>query len=559
MMNNTKKFLIGSACLATLVITTAAVGVQDFKAGKGMELFYNVLRVVNLNYVDKVDNDKLLRKATDEMLNTLDPYTVFLDEKDMIQFKIATTGKYGGVGSLVKAPVNGGYASISSIYEGLPMHRAGVTPGDSIIAIDGISMKGLPIQEITDKMKGTPNTMVEMEMKKLRTGEIIKYSIKREAIRISPVDYYGFVNDSIGFISFNTFSSEGSKDVQNALVEMKKGGKLKGLIIDLRGNGGGLVNEAVNIVSLFVPKGSEVVSMRGRDKKDDKVYYTTSNPVDLDLPLAILIDRRSASASEIVSGALQDMDRAYIIGERSFGKGLVQSPRPVGYDSYVKITTAKYYTPSGRCIQALDYSHRKDDGSVGHIPDSLISEFKSKGGRILYDGGGIMPDSLLSADYLSLFTASIYARGYLEDIATNYYKKHTSIKSVPDFKITNKEYSEISNYLAGKEIEFKSKSEELVGQLRKSAERERNLNLIKDELDAMEKKLKLRDNTKYLKEHKNEIIDMLETEIVSKYFYVAGKIEKMIMKDKQVKAAASILADKMHYNEVLKNKSPRKN
>ena len=558
-MNNTKKILAGFVCLAMIVITTAAIGDQDFKAGKGIELFYNVLRVVNLDYVDKVDNDKLLRKATDEMLNTLDPYTVFLDEKDMVEFKILTTGKYGGVGSLVKPPKNGGYASISTIYEGLPMHRAGVTPGDSIIAIDGVSVKGLPIGQITDKMKGTPNTIVKMKMKKLRTGEVITYSINRENIRLSPVDYYGFVNDSIGFISFNTFSSDGAKDVRNAVLDMKKGGKLKGLIIDLRENGGGLVNEAVDIVSLFVPKGSEVVSMRGRDRKDDKAYHTRTNPIDVDLPLAILINGRSASASEIVSGALQDMDRAYIIGERSFGKGLVQAPRPVGYESYVKVTIAKYYTPSGRCIQALDYAHRKDDGSVGHIPDSLISEFKSKGGRTLYDGGGIMPDSLLKAEYISLFAASVYARGYIEDIATNYYKEHKTIKPVREFKITDKEYAEISKYLANKEIEFKSNSEGLVEKLRENAVRERNLNLIKDELDSIEKKLKLRDNAKYLKEHKEEIINMLETEILSKYYYESGKVEKIVSNDKQVEIAASILSDTKHYKEVLKNKSPRKN
>lgn len=560
MLKKTKKIVICSlSAVVLLFITTAAVNTEDFKAGKGMEMFFNVLRTINLEYVDAVDNDKLLRKATDEMLSTLDPYTVFLDEKDMEQFKVMTTGKYGGVGSLVKAPKNGGYASISTIYENFPMHVAGVTPGDSIVAIDDVSMKGLPIAEITDKMKGTPGTIVNMKMKKLRTGEIITYPVKREVVRISPVDYYGFVNDSIGFISFNTFSTDGAKDIKRAIEEMQKSGKLKGLILDLRENGGGLVSEAVDIVGLFVPKGSEVVSMRGRNEKDNKKYYTTTNPIDTKLPLAVLINSRSASASEIVSGALQDFDRAYIIGERSFGKGLVQAPRPVGYSAFVKVTIAKYYTPSGRCIQALDYSHRKEDGGVAHIPDSLISEFKSSGGRILYDGGGIMPDSVVAPEYLSLFTASVIARGYIEDFATDYYRRNVKVAPVRSFKITEKDYLDFSNYVGNKEVEFKSKGEEIVAELRKNAEKERNLDLIKEDIDAIEKKLKSRDNAKSLKENKKELMEIIESEIISKYYFNTGRTEKMVTKDKQVKLAASILNNRELYNNTLKYKSPKKN
>lgn len=559
MQKRVKTFLISAACVATIAITTASITQEDFKAGKSMEIFFNVLRIVNMEYVDKVDNDKLLRKATDEMLSTLDPYTVYLDEKDMAQFKIATTGKYGGVGSLVKAPKNDGYASISTIYKGFPMHTAGVTPGDSIIAIDGVSMKGKPIAEITDNMKGTPGTIVKMKMKKLRTGEIVEYPVKREVVRISPVDYYGFVSDSVGYISFNTFSSDGAKDVKNAILEMKKSGKLKSLILDLRENGGGLVSEAVDIVGLFVPFGTEVVSMRGRDKRADKTYRTTNSPVDTNMPVAVLINRRSASASEIVAGALQDRDRAFILGERSFGKGLVQSPRPVGYESFVKVTIAKYYTPSGRCIQALDYSNRKDDGSVGHVPDSLISEFKSTGGRILYDGGGIMPDSVLTSDYLSLFTASVIARGYVEDYATDYYRRNVKIAPVREFKLTEKDYQDFCKYLEDKEIEFKSKSEEIVSDLRKNAERERNLDQIKAEIDAIEKKLKTHDKAKSLKDYKKELIEVLEPEILSKYYFTTGRTEKMMVGDEQVKVAANILKDSKHYYDVLKNRSPKKN
>lgn len=554
----TKTLLIIS-CFVVGLLSMAAIGSDDFKAGKSMEIFYNVLRTVNLEYVDKVDNDKLLRKATDEMLTTLDPYTVYLDEKDMAQFKIATTGKYGGVGSLVKASKNGEYPSISTIYEGFPMHIAGVTPGDSIVSVDGVSTKGLSIGEVTDKMKGIPGTIVNMQMKKLRTNEIITYPVKREVVRISPIDYYGFVSDSVGYIYFNTFSTGGSKDVKRAVEDMKKGGKLKSLILDLRENGGGLVNEAVEIVSLFVPRGSEVVSMRGRDPREDRSYKTLSNPIDTSLKLAVLINRRSASASEIVAGALQDMDRAYIIGERSFGKGLVQAPRPVGYESFVKITIAKYYTPSGRCIQALDYSNRSEEGSVGHVPDSLISEFKSKGGRILYDGGGIMPDSVIVPDFLSLFSASVIARGYIEDFATDFYRRNIKVASVRDFKLTDKDYQDFCKMLADKEIEFESKNERLVDEIRKNAERERNLSMIKDELDAIERKLTTHDKAKSLKDHKEELIAILEPEIMSKYYFNTGRTEKMMLSDKQVKAAINVLKDSKHYKEVITTKSPRKN
>lgn len=558
-MNGIKKVLILGVGVTTLVLVTAFSQTSDFKAGKGMDIFYNVLKVLNLEYVDNVDNDKLLRKATDEMLSILDPYTVFLDEKDMVQFKIATTGKYGGVGSLVKPPKDGGYASISMLYENFPMHKAGVTPGDSIVAIDGIDVKGLPVQEITEKMKGEPGAIVNMKMKKLRTGEIITYPVKREVVAISPVDYYGFVSKGVGFISFNTFSAGGAKDVTKAFMEMKKTGKLESLILDLRNNGGGLVSEAVEIMSLFVPKGSDVVSMKGKDKKGNKVYKTRTNPIDLDIPIVVIINSRSASASEIVAGALQDYDRAYIVGERSFGKGLVQVPRPVGYDSYVKLTVAKYYTPSGRCIQSLDYSHRKDDGSVGHIPDSLITEFKSKGGRSVYDGGGIMPDSILKPDYLSLFSASVLARGYVEDFATEYYRKNKTIAPVREFTLSDKDFKKFGDYILDKEIHFESGSEKIVMQLRENAKKERNLDLIKKELDIIEKNLKVRDNAKSLKENKEEIINIIEPEIISKYYFNSGRVEKAIMQDNQIKRSISILSDIKGYKDVLKNRSPKKN
>lgn len=547
------------ALIAIAFFATGSIVGGDFKAGKEMEIFFNILKTINLEYVDTIDNQKIVRKATDAMLATLDPYTVYLDEKDMEDFTLSTTGKYAGVGSLVKPSVNGGYASISTIYEGFPMHKAGVTPGDSIVAIDGEDMKGLASSIITGKMKGTAGTVVNMTMKKLRTGEIITYPVTREVIRISPIDYYGFINDSIGYISYNNFSSDSAKEVENAIKEMKATGNLKGLILDLRSNGGGFVTEAVKIVGMFVPKGSTVVSMKGRYGEDDQVYRTHTNPIDTELPITVLINNSSASASEIVAGALQDMDRAYIIGQRSFGKGLVQTTRPVGYDTYAKLTIAKYYTPSGRCIQALDYTHRNDDGSVSHVPDSLISEFKSVGGRILYDGGGIMPDSVTEPEYISLFTASVVHRNFIEDFATSYYEKNKKIASPREFKISDKDYKDFVNYVKDKKIEFKSKSEAIIEDLEKSAEKDKHLEEITEEIESIKKKLTARDNIKSLEENQEEISKIIESEIVSKFYFPSGRMENVAINDELIYTAIDILNDKEHYNYVIKNKSPRKN
>ncbi len=554
----TKRVLLLATCLVA-VVSVAFISGGDFKAGRAIDIFYNVLRTINLQYVDSVDNDKLIRKATEAMLAELDPYTIYLDEEDMADFRVMTTGKYGGVGSLVKPSRVGGYPTISNIYSGFPMNKAGVTPGDTIISIDGTDVKGLPVSKVTDLMKGTPGTTVEMTMKKLRGNEMITYPVKREIIRISPIEYSGFINDSIGYISLSTFSTDCSKEVKKALEELEATGNLKSLILDLRGNGGGLVSEAVNIVGLFVPKGSVVVSMRGKDGKNSKVYKTTSNPIASNLPIAVMMSSSSASASEIVAGALQDMDRGYIVGERSFGKGLVQSPESVGYGSYVKVTIAKYYTPSGRCIQALDYTHRNEDGSVKHIPDSLISEFKSVGGRTLYDGGGIMPDSVLNSDFLSIFTASVMARGYIDDYATIYYRNHNSIADVRDFKFTDREYADFAKFLEGKEIEFESKSEKMVSDLREAAAKERNLDLIKDELDIIEKRLKQRDLAKSLADNKKDLMFLLELDIIAKYYFNGGRSERLANNDPQVKEAVNILSNSKEYNYVIKHKSPRKN
>ncbi|MBE9488545.1 MAG: S41 family peptidase [Bacteroidetes bacterium] len=526
---------------------------RDFETGKNLEIFFNTYKGINTMYVDSLNNNLIVRKAIDAMLKELDPYTVYFDEKEMKDFTFATTGKYGGVGALIRKKDVDNYGIVESTYKGFPMDKAGVIGGDTIIAIDGIDVKKAKVGDLSSKMKGKSNSIVKMRIKSLLTGKIKNHNIKREIIKISPIDYSGFINDSIGYISFNTFSKDGAEYFKKALLEMKETGNLKGLVLDLRNNGGGIIDEAVNIVGCFVPKGTKVVDMKGRSKKNTKTYSTHSNPIDLELPLAVLINSSSASASEIVTGTLQDRDRAVIIGGRSFGKGLVQGTQNVGFGSIVKVTIAKYYIPSGRCIQALDYSHRNEDGSVGKVPDSLVTKFKTLNGRTVYDGGGITPDIKIESKYMSIFVASIYARGYFDDFSINYFKKYRTAPAI-DFSLSEKEYQNFCSFIMDKDIEFSSKSESNLEKLIESSKKEKIYDKIKNSIDSIEVIIKHKDREKSLKENKKEIISMIESSIVGRYYYQAGKVEKMIKKDTVNNKAIEILSNNKKYNSILTTK-----
>lgn len=531
---------------------------QHFDIGKNLEIFFNLYKNINLLYVDTVNADKLMKEATVSMLSTLDPYTIYLSEDDMEEFKLTTTGKYGGVGSLISKPDSARYASIAGPYKGFPIDRAGIVIGDSIVAIDGRDLRTATAQEVSDLMKGDPGSSFRITIKKLRSGELETHTLKRETIKISPVLYSGILPGGIGYIAFTTFSKEGAAEVAAILQRMKKREKLNGLILDLRNNGGGIIDEAVDIVGLFTPTGTEVVQLKGRDKANNKTYRTVNHPADTLLPLAVLINNGSASASEIVAGALQDLDRAVIVGKRSFGKGLVQATYPVGFGSFVKMTTAKYYVPSGRCIQAVDYSHRNEDGSVGYVPDSLINRFTTKRGRIVYDGGGVMPDTVLNEDKLSLFTLSVYARRYIDDYATLYYKEHLEVPQIASFKLSDEEFDRFADYLKDKPIEFTSVSETNLDKLKQSAKREGTYDKIKTELEQIEEVLKERDKAESLRENREELRKLLAEEIISRYHYDTGQAEFSIKGDRIVETAAAILLDKPLYEEILTSRNTRK-
>ncbi|MBP6428403.1 MAG: S41 family peptidase, partial [Bacteroidia bacterium] len=391
-----KKFL-KTQKLKIVIILTAIASITSysfvdnyFEVSKNLDIFSSLYREVNMYYVDSVDPGKIMKKGIDEMLSSLDPYTNYIPESNIEDYRFMTTGQYGGIGAVIRP--KGDYVIVSDPYEGFPADKAGLRAGDVILEIDGKTTKNKKTDEISRALKGSPKTEVKLLIKREGEEKPFEKILVREEIKVKPVPYYGMLDNKIGYIKLNSFTENCAKDVAEALKELKLKNNLSGLVLDLRGNPGGLLHEAVNTSNIFIPRGQEIVSTKGRYKDADRPYKAVNEAIDTELPLAVLVNSGSASASEIVSGSLQDLDRAVVIGQRTFGKGLVQTTRPLSYNSQLKITTSKYYIPSGRCIQALDYTHRNEDGSVGKIPDSLVSEFKTKAGRKVYDGGGIKPD-----------------------------------------------------------------------------------------------------------------------------------------------------------------------
>src|SRR5450759_3831603 len=414
---------------------------RDFRIAKNLDIFFSLFRELNTFYVDEIDPDKVIKSGIDNMLKTLDPYTVYFPETEADEFSIMISGKYGGIGSLVRT--SGDYVTISEVYKGFPADKAGIKAGDLLKKVDGISLKGLTTDKVSEKLKGNPGTEINLTIE--RNGKETDYQLKREKIIMKSVPYYGMIDSKTGYIRFTTFTQNCIEEVKTA-VNALKDNNVQQIILDLRGNPGGLLTEAVEIVNLFVAEGNEVVSTKGKVKQFDEDYKTTKQPIDEKIPLAIIINRASASASEIVAGAIQDLDRGVIVGQRSYGKGLVQITRPLSYNTQLKVTTAKYYIPSGRCIQARDFSHPNEDGSVGIIPDTLITEFKTKHGRTVKDGGGITPDIEILPDPLSQISSELYVRNYIFDFATNYYWAHLDIKSFEQFKFTDQDYADFKTF-----------------------------------------------------------------------------------------------------------------
>ena len=523
-----------------------------FEVSKHLDIFATLYRELNIYYVDETNPGKLMETGINAMLETLDPYTNYISESDIEDYRFMTTGQYGGIGALITQ--KGDNVVIADPYEGFPAHKAGLMAGDIILEIDGRSAVGKKTEEVSKILKGSPNTTIKLLIK--REGEVktMEKVLTREEIKINSVPYSGMIANDIGYIRLSSFTESAGKEVRDAFVDLKtKNPSLTGVVLDLRGNPGGLLTEAVNISNIFVDKGQEIVSTKGKIKEWDKSYKALNPAIDKDIPVIVLVNSGSASASEIVSGALQDLDRGVVIGQRTFGKGLVQTTRPLSYNSQLKLTTAKYYTPSGRCIQTIDYSHRNEDGSVGSIPDSLIKEFKTKGGRLVYDGGGVIPDYKVEPKKYSNIAASLMSKQLIFDFATKYRLKNSTINSAKDFKLTETDFNDFVSYISDKEYDYQTKSEKALNDLKEFAEEEKYFSEFQAEFEQLKNKM-MHDKQKDLMKHKSEIIQLLEEEIASRYFYQRGRIEASFDGDIELTTAIDVIKDKKLYNSVLEGK-----
>ena len=504
--------------LAAVAVTGLFAAKNDFGLGRNMEILINMMRELSTGYVDEVDPDRLMADAAAGMVRRLDPYTVYLPEEEMQQFDQLSTGKYGGVGSLIRQ--KGDYVIFAQPYEGSPADRAGIRIGDRIVAIDGESAKGWTNAQVSDRLKGDPNTTVKVTVRHLLTDKEETLTLKRERIAIPGVPYAGWLEPGIGYIQHSDFTEGCYDEMRNAIERLRSEGELKGLILDYRNNGGGILQEAVKIVGLFVPKGTEVIRTRGR--AGEQIYRTQQEPLLPDTPLAVLINGNTASSAEIVAGALQDLDRAVLLGQKSFGKGLVQATRPLGYNAYLKLTTGKYYIPSGRCIQAIDYSaHDEETGT--EVADSLVREFRTAGGRKVYDGGGITPDRKLEPRYVSRFAVTLYSLGFIEDFVDEYMKRRAADTiDVRNFTITDADYADFLRFMAEKEVPYESASRRMLKAMKEAAKAD-NFTRLQERIDEMEAELK-DDKETNLETYRDEIVETINSDIVLRHAYMAGMI-----------------------------------
>ncbi|MDX2174652.1 MAG: S41 family peptidase [Bacteroidota bacterium] len=538
-IHHPKKYISLIVIVVAIFIGTAYTP-DYFEISKNLDIFNSVYRELNISYVDDTKPGQLMKTGIDAMLNSLDPYTVYYTENDIEDYKFLSTGEYGGIGTAVLDIDN--KIIIADPYEGFSAFKAGLRGGDQIIGVDNYNVEGKKSDEISNLLKGQAGTPIKLKVLKAGQKTPVDVLLNREEIKTKAVPYFGILpNNETGYIKLTQFTDNCSAEVKEALLNLKGKG-CKNIILDLRGNLGGLLHEAQNIVNFFIEKGQEIVSTKGKVPDWDKTYLAVNNPIDTQIPLVVLVDENSASASEIVSGALQDLDRALIIGKRTFGKGLVQQTRDLVYNAKVKITVAKYYIPSGRCVQALDYSSRDEEGRVEKVPDSLITAFKTKNGRIVYDGAGIMPDIKTTDTDFSMALGSLISKYYIFNYATDYYLKHPQVSSVKDFGLTDAEYNEFINYLSGKNYNYKTRSELELEDFKKNAITEKYYNDIKNELDALLAKMNTNKKEDLIK-HKSEIKKYLEEEIISRYHYQKGRIEFSLKHDNDIVEAERLLAD----------------
>ncbi len=524
-----------------------------FEISKNLDIMTTMLRELDLHYVDTIKPGELMKTGIDAMLESLDPYTDYIPESEIEDFRFMTTGEYGGIGALIQKDST--KIEVAEPYEGSPAAKAGLKAGDQIISVDGIALAGKSTDDVGKLLKGQPGTQLKMMVLSPGSTAPVEKVLTREAIRVSNVPYYGKVADNIGYIRLSEFTEDAGKNVRNALVELKKNENLKGVILDLRGNPGGLLNEAIDVVNVFEPKNQLVVNTRGRMKEWNHMDLTTLDPVDISIHVVVLVNSGSASASEIVCGTIQDLDRGIVIGTRTYGKGLVQLTRPLSYDAQLKFTIAKYYIPSGRCIQVLDYTHRNADGSVSKVPDSLKSAFRTKHGRVVYDGGGVEPDIKMDPHKYSAIAINLQTQYLIFNYATIYVQKHPALTEASAFSLTDAEYNDFVQYVRSRNFKYITKTDQLLKQLKESTQTE---NYYDDLKDAYAKIADDVDEAKKndLIKNKDEIKVFLEEEIASRFFYDQGRIQVGLKNDKETEKGIAILNDAIRYDSIIKTIAP---
>ena len=553
-MKRSKKIVVIVCIMAVAFVPIAFTNSSYFEITKNLDIFTTLYKELNTYYVDTLNPEKLMHAGINQMLDGLDPYTDFIPESELDDYRTQTTGQYGGIGAVIGT--RGDYVIVSEPYEGFPADKAGLRAGDQIMSIDGKDAKNYKTDQVSAMLKGKPNTEVVVKIRRKVKGdkdEDFTVKMVREEIKIKNVPYFGMLNDHIGYIRLGGFTERAGAEVKNALESLETNNHIKGVVFDLRGNPGGLLNEAINVANVFVDKSLQIVSTKGKIEEWNKAFFTLNEPVDLKIPMVVLADGGSASAAEIVSGSLQDLDRAVIIGQRTFGKGLVQSTRSLPYNAKLKITTAKYYIPSGRCIQALNYAERNSDGNAVRTPDSLKVAFKTKNGRKVMDGGGIDPDISIEPEKYARITISLITKNLISDYATDYRMDHDKISSPATFALTDAEYTDFVNWVSKKDYDYITRSEKLLDEFKTAAEKEKYYDVVKDDYDAM-KKTMMHDKANDLIKEKTQIKSILEEEIAARYYLNPGRIQSSFKNDIEIKKALEVLDDDKKIKEILAKK-----
>lgn len=541
--------LTGVAAAGLSLFSFTDPGERFFEIAKNLDIFATLFKELNSYYVDDINPNKAMRTSIEALVKSLDPYTVYYPEDDIEDYMTMTTGKYNGIGILTQT--RQGKIQVMMVYEGTPAEKAGVRIGDEIVKIDGVDVKR-PGLDLNKLLKGQTGTTVKLALKRYGQQQTEEVTVGRDVVKMTNVPYYGMINSEVGYIDLKDFTNTASREVRQAFQELKGKG-MKSVILDLRDNPGGLLNMAVDISNIFVPKDSEIVTTKGKVTEWNKTYTALNPALDPDMPLVILTNSRSASAAEIVAGVIQDYDRGVLVGQRSFGKGLVQVTRDLPYNSKLKVTTAKYYIPSGRCIQAIDYSHRNPDGSVGKIPDSLKTAFKTRNGRAVYDGGGIAPDLEVEKPLMAAIARSLNQKGLLFDYSNKYRAEHPTIKAPRDFSMSDGEYQDFVKWLADKEYDYTTDVERKFAELEASAKKEKYFDSVQEQLKSLRTKL-YHSKDSDLQKFKDEIKSQLEQEIVVRYYLQKGVREQSFVKDPEIQAALKLFAEPNRYQTLLKGK-----